>query len=393
MPADQRAGDAPAGPDSKTIYHVGAWGRNVGDHAILHAMWQNIRRAEGDIKWRPVDCQKGPLTDEWIDEANREADLIIVGGGGLLWNKPELESTTGWQWDYDWTQLAAIEVPIVVYGIGFTEFPYRTKGQTQDHPDFWGSIQELVDTAVLFSVRNHFTRDFLVERLVEAASKIEVISDPALFLPAPVWNVEEQGAPPQLPSGRPIISICWGSDKPDWRWPNGRHSELLFLGRLLDALEGFIRGANAFICLVPHIHGLDDDVAKLLDGELGTDNFAYAANMLPDLEAPNHATLQAALLIYKRSQLVLSMRKHGLLMGASQGRYVFGLGDMPEVEATMQMLGYGKNVIHSDAPSGIMAGMLSPIVTLEYNRALTDTQRFIHRAFDAKVLDLLEEGP
>ncbi len=375
--------------DPKTIYHVGAWGRNLGDRAIQMAMQHNLKRAEGEINWVPIDCQGGPMTDAWVNSVNDQADMVIVGGGGLLWNKPELESGTGWQWDYEWERLKKIRPPIVVYGLGFTEFPYRKEGRTEEHDQFCDSLLELTDTAKLFSVRNHYTRDLLAQ-LLDPAPPIEVIPDPALFLPAPEWDVNTQAPPPQLPTNRPIISICWASDKLDWRWPNGKHSELLFLGRLVDALEGFVRGSNAHVVLVPHIAGLDDEVAALLDGELGADNFTYAQDMLPNLEQPNWQTLQAALLIYKRSQVVLSMRKHGLLMAGSQGRYMFGLGDLEEVGATMGELGYGKSMLVSDMPGGVMAGMLAQPMGMEYNTALLERQRFIFRAFNEKVLALLE---
>ena len=382
--------------DSKMIYHVGAWGRNLGDLAIQMAMHHALGQGELDISWVPIDCQAGPMTDAWVNGVNEHADMVIVGGGGLLWNKPELESGTGWQWDYTWEQLQAIKPPIVVYGLGFTEFPYRTEGRTPEQEGFWPSLEELLSVAKLFSVRNHYTRQFLLEGLdgIHPAGKkpIEVIPDPALFLPAPEWDVSVLGAPPGLPTGRPVISICWGSDKRDWRWPNSTHSELLFLGRLVDALEGFVRGSNAHVVLVPHIAGLDDGVAALLEGELGSSNFTYAQDMLPHLEQPNWNTLQAALLIYGRSQVVLSMRKHGLLMAGSQGRYMFGLGDLEEVAATMGELGYGKSVLPSDTPVGVMAGMIAQPMKMEYNTALLDRQRFIFRAFNEKVLELLEEG-
>ena len=385
--------------DSKTIYHVGAWGRNLGDIAIQMAMHHALGQGDLDINWVPIDCQAGPMTDAWVNGVNEHADMVIVGGGGLLWNKPELESGTGWQWDYQWEQLKAIRPPIVVYGLGWTEFPHRKEGRTGDHEGFWDSLEELLDTAKLFSVRNHYTREVLLaSRILQnrsdlPPSAIEVIPDPALFLPSPMWDANALGAPPQLPTGRPIISICWASDKRDWRWPNSTHSELLFLGRLVDALEGFIRGSNAFVALVPHIAGLDDDLAELLEGELGSDNFGYMADALPDLEQPTWNTLQAALLIYGRSQVVLSMRKHGLLMAGSQGRYMFGLGDLEEVGATMVELGYAKSVLRSDTPWGMVAPMLAQPMGMEYNTALLDTQRFIFRAFNQRVLDLLEGGP
>ena len=378
--------------DSKTIYHVGAWDRNLGDLAIQMAMHHALGQGELDISWVPIDCQAGPMTDAWVNGVNEHADMVIVGGGGLLWNKPELESGTGWQWDYTWAQLEALRVPLVVYGLGFTEFPYRQEGRTEEHDNFVDSVMELLDVAKLFSVRNRYTRDFLTQGM-EPPLPIEVIPDPALFLPAPMWDVSVLGAPPGLPTGRPVISICWGSDKVDWRWPNGRHSELLFLGRLVDALEGLVRGSNAHVVLVPHIAGLDDGVAALLEGELGSSNFTYAQDMLPDLEQPNWNTLQAALLIYGRSQVVLSMRKHGLLMAGSQGRYMFGLGDLEEVGATMAELGYGKSVLRSDTPAGVMAGMIAQPMKMDYNTALLDRQRFIFRAFNEKVLELLEGGP
>ena len=114
----------------RTIYHVGAFGRkNLGDEAIriaMHDMFNELAPEYGlDLHWNVIDCQATVFTPEVIEDVNRNADMLLIGGGGLLWDKPELKSPSGWQFQIETEHIDLIEVPIVCYALGWNVFPYN----------------------------------------------------------------------------------------------------------------------------------------------------------------------------------------------------------------------------------------------------------------------------
>ena len=70
------------------IAHVGAFnGRNWGDRCIQRGMHDLFDRY-ADIEWWTIDCQSTLFTTALIDRINANADLLLVGGGGLIWDWP-----------------------------------------------------------------------------------------------------------------------------------------------------------------------------------------------------------------------------------------------------------------------------------------------------------------
>ena len=302
------------------IYHVGAWGRNHGDRAIqssqLDMLTAVAAREFGDVAHiYPIDIQAGPFTAH-VDEVRDSADLLIVGGGGLLWEKPELESRSGWQWDITLDEFDSLEgVPTALYALGWTQFPYGDK--TGDDGRIANHLRGLIDRGVNLTVRNVGTRDAVRKRTGLDAG---LVADPALFaygnLPVDV---------PGIDWTKPVIGLCWASDKPDWRWPSGE-AEAEYIYSVAETLQQ----SGAQVLLLEHIAGMDDAIRFNLRTRI-PDLFSLEESC-PSLYPPTRANVRHLTALYARLSGVLSMRKHGLYLAMSQSVPAIGLGDMPEVK-------------------------------------------------------------
>src|SRR5690606_8425289 len=90
---------------------------------------------------------------EDVSRINREAKLVVVGGGGLLLPDrhrlvPNVDSD--WLWNISLANLRAIEKPVIGFAIGYN----RMKGQDDFRPCFRDHIAATVDKSVFFGMRN-----------------------------------------------------------------------------------------------------------------------------------------------------------------------------------------------------------------------------------------------
>ncbi len=325
-----------------TICHLGAWGENWGDRAIQYALQKAIGT---EHEWRNFNIQEA--SDPGQAWQFGKPDLLLIGGGGLLWDKPELANASGWQWDISVEEIERLEMPVVVHSIGLTKFPYHDR--TGRQLEYWETLEALVEKAELFSVRNDMTREHLTKHGLDG-SKITVCPDPALFLGLPLLAVRHtirDGQRPQreMPDGRPILGVCLAWDKMDWRWP-GRYGGAAALTEFMDALsQTLIDFANDGWELRPFCHIPVDEEAMVicLDAAIAA---KYNPGSMPNVWLPWGCNCTAGesdvpLLAqrYAECTAVVSMRKHGLLIPAGLGVPVVGLGDMREVKAICEQLG------------------------------------------------------
>lgn len=303
----------------KRLLHIGAWGRNYGDRAIQWA----VREATGaDWGITSSDCQSTQWTTrEQAEWANAKLDAVLVGGGGLLWDKPELNSVSGWQWQVTPAFLEALRIPVVVWGIGWTAFP-TLKDLTGTHPMFAPTLCWLTEHAAAFTVRNPETCDHL-GALGIATDRVQVVADPALGAPWEPWR-----------GGSDVLALCWASDKADWRWAGGRYGEALALYHVAWAASAL----GLRVRIVPHIEKLDERARTLL-GSWGVLHDKLD-DTRPDLYPPTcECVREWASAAYGDVRVVVSMRKHGMLIPASMGAPVVGLGQLAEVGYLARQIG------------------------------------------------------
>lgn len=318
-------------PAEFTVAHVGAWGRNYGDRAIQHATMALLQgraaRRGMRIKYLPIDLQAGPF-DPWVAALNDTADLVLVGGGGLIWDRPGNESRSGWQWNLSLETLGQLRVPFAVHAIGNTRFPYND--QTGDSGTFKRHMQHVWDTASSFSVRNGYTATWLSQRIATGSFRIPVVPCPAHFLTVDPTKL------PHMAGGRPTIGLVWAYDHPHMRYASVPEAEVL-LQAVVDQVAVACKATGADVLLLEHIAGVDHAVRDLLRTEFK--QHGLALHSLEEARAdlyPARTHLAPTFFgVHALCDVVVSMRKHGLIVPAGAGVPVVALGALGELWGTL----------------------------------------------------------
>ncbi|MEM1340810.1 MAG: polysaccharide pyruvyl transferase family protein [Pseudomonadota bacterium] len=303
----------------KRIFHVGAWNRNYGDYALGAGLHASLR-AESDepLEFVLVDCQNTVFHADLVDLINREGDLLLVGGGGLVFNRPEDHSRSGWQFNIDLDQLARLAVPLVVYGIGYNKFPFD---ETPFRPQTDAHLRATQEKAALFSVRNAGTRDELVRRGLEAEA-ITIIPDPGMFVPTAPINL------PNLPEGGLKIGLNWAGDRPAHRYPapaeeNERAAARAVAEGLAAVLETHDGGGQ--VILISHLLGIDATVAPVLRAVLG-ERLYVLEEEAPWLFPPALAQTPIWAGLYRLVDVAVGMRGHANIIPFGLGTPFVGIG-------------------------------------------------------------------
>ena len=150
---------------------------NRGDIAIRIAVRQQISDAMVHHKVEFIEIKWGELTNEIVDDINRECDLFVICGGGYIFI---FGDGSGGRCFEDLPYLKNIRCPIVAYGIGMNRLMHETVCDLRDLPSKTQS--QVSDFSVLCSsigVRDTHTLDLLK---LYGGRPVSLIGDPVLFL-------------------------------------------------------------------------------------------------------------------------------------------------------------------------------------------------------------------
>ena len=264
---------------SKVIWHLGAWSRNYGDFALLNGLQSVLAEDTAvPLRFQPVHCQKTWLHPDLIERLNQEADMLLVGGGGLIFNRPEDDSHSGWQFNIRSQDIAKIRVPLVVYAIGYNRFFYDSNGFKAQLDESLSLVQQ---KSAFFSVRNQGTRDELLGRGLDPA-RIEVIADPGMYCPASPITLPGLGAEGLK------IGVNWAGDRDSFRFPPPVEATRdAVIDALCDALlEALEKHGGGRVVYIPHLRHIDEAAAGRFAERLGA-AFYNVIEELPYLYPPS----------------------------------------------------------------------------------------------------------
>ena len=91
---------------------------------------------------RPLRENVGPALVKYI---NRTADAVVVGGGGLFLSDTNPNRESGWQWRISLDMLEQLEVPLIVFAVGYNRF----YGQPDFEPPFSEHVARTIEKSVL----------------------------------------------------------------------------------------------------------------------------------------------------------------------------------------------------------------------------------------------------
>ena len=264
---------------AKNIWHLGGYNRNFGDFVLLESIRQNLSNiSDIPLNFFPIDCQSTHFFEKIIDRMNVEADKLLIGGGGFIFNKQEDNSLSGWQWSIKTENIKKIKIPIVVYGIWFNKF----WGDTRDFkPQMNGNLIETQKISSLFSVRNSGTKKELVQRgLLD--NKIDIILDAGSFL------VPKEIHIPHLDNSRLKIGINFVSDRPHYTYPEDSEKTKLFIfNNLIEVCKYLIKNYDAIIVNIEHILYIDKLTNTYFKEKLGAENYVSLAEDFGNIYPPS----------------------------------------------------------------------------------------------------------
>ena len=163
--------------------------------------------------------------------ANTKYDFLLVGGGGMLLRDQQGASTeaSGWQWNISVDNLRELDIPIIVFAIGYNRF----RGQADFDPPFREHINLLANKSTFFGLRNH-----------GSIHELSAYLDPALtstlrFQPCPTTVLKSHNltlSDSSTHHTERVVAFNYGSDRTNSRFTSSQQLEY-FLDSLCSALK------------------------------------------------------------------------------------------------------------------------------------------------------------
>jgi polysaccharide pyruvyl transferase CsaB len=337
---------------------------NIGDDAILWGMLTQLRGALGS---RPIKVAGGPQLEPLIRpfdaiplsyqdqselaRAIEEAELVILGGGGLLYDVGYeaglhrfLADLPDRQWLYEMARISAAASaaarPIMLYGIGVG--PLLTEAARQ-------VAKFTCDQARAITVRDEGSADLLAEYGVPR-SRVHVAADPAILVEA--GNASSLVAQLGITAApRPWVAINlrpWGDA--------GQGEQLVAQGVSLARAVCEQLGGTAV--LLPLQRAPDDDL-RMLQPIADATGAAVMEQQLSPSDTVGALT---------ELDLVIGMRLHALVLALAAGKPFVALSYDPKVSEFASSAGLGEHV-HSIAELEV-GGIISSCQALIQDSAL-----------------------
>lgn len=376
------------------IAHVGGWSRNYGDLALQQGQMRVLQEdAPEQLDFLPIHCQQTVFHTDLIDLINDTCDLMVLGGGGMIFHRPEDSSRSGWQFNIALEDLERIRVPLATYGIGYNAFYFD---QMKLLPIAMEHLKATQAKTSLFSVRNQGSKDALIAGGLDG-DRIDIIPDPGMYVQPHAFN---------LPEGDMAdikIGLNWAGDRPHFRfpepWEKNRHT---LIDALCDAFDLMSRTYPAMkVYFIPHlVDRIDSDVWDLFQARLG-DRIINLEDAASHIYPPAFAQVGFLADTYRQMDLTIGMRGHANIVPFGMNTVTVGLGSHDKVGFFLKEAGLENNWLSTQNASDAGGG---PFIAekLEKLLASKDTQkqnmsarleefRETTRAFHGRLFALLNE--
>jgi len=281
-------------------YHVTnfkGWGNNAGD-IVLSKCVRDVLRQKGKIKFE-IKAISEKVNNHVIDKINQQ-NCLIIGGGGLLLPDTNPNTISGWQWAVSEELLNKINVPIIVYAIGYNYF----RGQKPD-AFFLKNLNLLLERADFFSLRNYGSIQ-AVNELTENKFSGKIIYQPC---PTTVIRKFDKSIPVKQKTKNIAVNVAF--DRPLLRF--GKNYEQILTGIAKAVKELEIKGYRIY----NYTHITADRKFEILLDRL---NVNYRTVELQYL-LPNEIYS-----LYNNMELVIGMRGHAQMIPFGLNTKILTLG-------------------------------------------------------------------
>lgn len=350
------------------VLHTYCLNYNIGDH-VLGIGVKNLLR-----KYLPIDLiaetnlQGTRFDNYFIDNVvNKRFDLLVIGGGGIIHGA---HWPNGWFWLIEQDLIRRIEIPFIVYGVGYNYF--KDEGGIpaigRDH------LRETYAKAAYFSVRN----DGSAER-VEADLNLRIpeVPDPGFHLAEAGEEVCSGGADPDE---KKWVIIQLADDKPEFRYKSGADRS-----KFIEDMRSITKNLTLKyrVLFAPHVYE-DISISRIVaDGIPGASVWDFSTFAFD--------RCGECLGFYKTADFVLAMRGHGQIIPIGFNVPVVALVNHPKHAGLMNKLGLGEYGISIDVEN-FAEKTLSLINRLENSRdSYTQKLHSLNRQFQSETESAFEE--
>ena len=318
---------------SKRIFLTGYYGfGNTGDEAILTAIIANLRELDADLHITVTSAQPDATAAIhsvaailWSDvlamtEAVRTADLVIIGGGGILhdyWGVNPNAVLTDNHWGIAFYTAPAVlaslySKPVMLYAVGIGPL-------LSDHGKRFTKVA--CEAAAVITVRDAASK-YLLERLGISGDKIRLTADPAFGFPLPAKLRNEANSKTRK------IGVALRN------WNVGVHPSF-WEAELARALDRILQNEPISLEFIPFqsLTDVEDDIAvarRVRDLMKRKDSTAVVEDPL----TPSDLLDRIA-----GCDLIIGMRLHALIFGMLAQVPVLAISYDPKVDHVMDRTG------------------------------------------------------
>lgn len=278
---------------------------NAGDKLLPETVRLGFGPDTTSRRWHSVHAHR--LFDAAALERVNARRGLVIGGGGLFIPDTMPNGNSAWQWNVPDEHLRAIDVPIMVYAVGFNAFD----GQSYRATRFNESLRLLVEKAAFFGLRNH-----------GSIAKVRALLPPELhdkvvFQPCPTTVSRQLIAGWSDPLYRDdTVMLNAAYDRAGLRFG---HDYGHFLGQMAEAVRRI--GAHTEVKCVAH--SLDDErIAFDLRREHG-----ISLPVIPMYDFSNDEIRET----YAKARLVIGMRGHAGMIPFGVGTPIISLISHPKM--------------------------------------------------------------
>lgn len=283
---------------------------NIGD-TVLSKCVRDTFHTKITTGWN-LQYLTNEVNNNTIKEINN-SQFLLLGGGGVFIPDTNPNSKSGWQWAISKEQIDKIDVPVILYAIGYNYF----HGQ-EPNEFFINNLKYIIDKANFVGLRNHGSIN-KVSRLIG-----DELSKKLTYQPCPTTIIRKLY--PNLPKKKKTknIALNIAYDRYNLRFGEKIYTIHNQLAKAIKVIEN--KGYNIF--LVCHINA--DSKFQLSLDKQGINYKTVYLNFYTPMETYR---------FYNEMDLVMGMRGHAQMIPFGLNCHILSLGTHDKMRYFINDLG------------------------------------------------------
>lgn len=286
------------------VTHLGVHdpANNAGDTVLFVALRALFDRSFGQQTWLREAVRK-EHDNSFYDRINEAGKAIVVGGGGLISIDSRPGSPSGWQWALRREQIDRINVPIVLFAIGYNLF----RGQPGLTSEVVDHLAATVERSSFVGLRNTGSIEKMKDFLPESAW------DKLAFQPCMTTILRHYFpglTPDHVAPDRKELALNLAFDRRELRYGK---DEAAIMERVVSAMRQAV--AKGWKVHIAH-HAWDDDPAISVFRNSGVP---------VEIHRLNRSSAQEVVQFYARMPLTIGVRGHAQMIPFGCGNGIISL--------------------------------------------------------------------